>query len=197
MFFNALVSSFSDLTWLILIASGIISILAFIERLATVLEKEELAEWLKFISIFGFIFGIASLIVTAFNFIGPHLDPPVTSIQTTWEILLTGLALGLTLTLKPIKNMKWASLVSLSAGIGVSLLIWITIPSAPAPILIGLGVLTLLILYLALKFIEDFYLLISSIVTSPPLTVGLGIIGLVEGLLLMANTSIITIFTGG
>lgn len=191
---NLIVAGFGSLTWLILILSGIISILAFIERVASVLEKEELAEWLKFISLFGFIFGISSLIVTAFNFIGPHLNPPISGRQTTWEFLLTGLAMGLTLTLKPIKDMKWASLLSLSAGIGISILIWIVFPSAPGLLLVGLGVATLFILYLALKFIEDFYLLLSSILTSPPLTVGLGAFSLVEGLLLFFNTSILTVF---
>ena len=191
---NEIVAGIGGLTGLILIASGTISILSFFERIASVLEKDEIAEWLKFISLFGLLFGVLSLIVTALNFIGPHLDPPVNGRQTTWEFLLTGLLLGLMLTLKPIKDMKWASLVSLSCGIGVSIFIWWIFPSAPSLLLITAGIITLLVLYLALKFVEDFYLLISSIVTSPPLTVGLGSLALIEGILFLFDTSIMTIF---
>ena len=193
---NEIVSSFSSITWFILIASGILSILSFGERLASVLEKENFTEWLKFASIFGFIFGVFSLIVTAFNLIGPHLTPAITGGQTEWDVLLIGLAIGAALALKPIKDMKWASLVSLSGGIGIMILIWMMFPSAPSTLLIIAGVISLLLLYLALKFIEDFYLLISSVVTSPPISVGLGVLALLEGVLLLFNSSILFLLTG-
>ena len=185
----------SSLTWLILIISGIISILSFGEKIASVMEKENIAEWLKFLSYFGFVFGILALMATAFNLIGPHLKPPVSGDQTQWDSVLIGLAIGAALVLKPIKNMKWASLASLIGGILVMMLIWFVWHSAPSFVLIIAGVLTLLILFLALKFIEDFYLLISSIVTSPPISVGLGLIAIIEGILLLFNHSFLAIAT--
>ena len=194
---DVIVSTVSNLTWLVFIVSGIISMLSFGERLASVLEKENVKEWLKFGSMFGFVFGVLSLIVTAFNLIGPHLKDAVTGPQTQWDAVLIGLALGAALALKPIKDMKWASLVSLAGGILVMILIWLVYPNAlnHSWILIVAGVVTLFILFMATKFIEDFYLLISSIVTSPPISVGLGILGIVEGLLLLFNTSILNILT--
>lgn len=192
---DPIVSFVSNLTWLILIISGIISILSFGEKIASVMEKENIAEWLKFLSYFGFLFGILSLIVTAFNLIGPHLTPAVTGPQTQWDAVLIGLAIGAALALKPIKDMKWASLVSLSGGIVVMILIWFIWNTAPSFVLIIAGVGTLLILFLALKFIEDFYLMISSIVTSPPISVGLGLIAILEGLLLLFNISFLAIAT--
>jgi hypothetical protein len=190
-----IVSTVSGFSWLIFIFAGIISILSFGEKVASVMEKEEIVEWLKFASMFGFVFGILALIASAFNLIGPHLKEPVVGNQTNWDSVVIGLAIGSALALKPIKDLKWASLVSLSGGIGVMILIWILYPSSPSFLLIGSGLVALLILFLALKFIEDFYLLISSIVTSPPVSVGLGSIALIEGLLLLFNSSLLAILT--
>lgn len=192
---DALVSFVSNLTWLIFIGAGVISVLSFGEKLASFAEKDELAEWLKFISYFGFVFGVASLIVTAFNFIGPHLKSSVGGPQTHWDALLIGLAIGVALALKPIKNMKWASLASLVGGVAVMIIIWFYWHAAPSALLIVAGIVTLLLLFLALKFVEDFYLLISNIVTFPPVSVGLGAIAILEGILLLFNTSILVIAT--
>ena len=192
---DALVSFVSNLTFLIFIGSGIISVLSFGEKVASVMEKEDVAEWLKFISYFGFVFGILTLIATAFNLIGPHLKSAVTGPQTHWDALLIGLAIGAALALKPIKNMKWASLASLTGGIAVMILIWIAWPAAPNALLIVAGIVTLLLLFLALKFVEDFYLLISSIVTAPPISVGLGLLAIIEGILLFFHSSLLAIAT--
>jgi len=192
---DTIVAIASNFTWLILIIAGIISILSFGERVATIMEKEDIKEWLKFASMFGFVFGVLALIVTAFNLIGPHLKEPVAGNQTQWDAVLISLAIGAALALKPIKDMKWASLVSLCGGIGVMILIWLIFPAAPSFLLIGAGLITLLLLFLALKFIEDFYLLISSIVTSPPITVGLGLLSLLEGVLLLFGSSFLAILT--
>lgn len=190
----SIVATVSGFTWLILIVSGIISLLSFGEKVASVMERDDLKEWFKFGSMFGFIFGILSLIVTAFNLIGPHFND-VSGYQTQWDAVVIGLALGGALALKPIKDMKWASLGGLIGGIVVMILIWLIFPKTPDMLLIGAGVITLFVIFLALKFVEDFYLLIASLVTSPPLTVGLGVLGIVEGLLLLFNTSILNIFT--
>lgn len=190
-----IVSTASSFTWLVLIVSGIISIFSFGEKMANIMEKEDVAEWLKFGSYFGFVFGILSLIVTAFNLIGPHLSDAVTGFQTQWDAVVIGLAIGAALALKPIKDMKWASLGSLAGGIVVMILIWMVWSSVPSPVLIAAGVITLLILFMALKFVEDFYLLVSSIVTSPPISVGLGLIAILEGLLLLFGSSFLEIAT--
>ena len=190
-----IVSFFTGITPLVLIGDGIISILSFGEKIASVMERESLSEWLKFISYFGFVFGILSLIVTAFNFISPYLgNNAVAGSQTHWDILVIGLAIGAALALKPIKDMKWASIISLAGGIAVMIIIWLIWSSAPSSVLIVAGIVTLLVLYLAFKFIEDFYLLISSIVTSPPVSVGLGILAVLEGVLLVFHTSILLFF---
>lgn len=191
---DPIVSFVTSLTPLVLIGAGIISILSFGEKIASVMERDDLSEWLKFISYFGFVFGILSLIVTAFNFISPYLSQAITGSQTHWDVLVIGLAIGAALALKPIKDMKWASIIALSGGIAVMILIWIFWRSAPSVVLIGAGIVTLLVLFLAFKFIEDFYLLISSIVTSPPVSVGLGILAVLEGVLLLFHTSILILF---
>lgn len=192
---DIIVTTASNLTWLVLIVSGIISIFSFGEKMASIMEKEDVAEWLKFGSYFGFVFGILSLIVSAFNLIGPHLADKVVGVQTQWDAVVIGLAIGAALALKPIKDMKWASLASLAGGIVVMILIWMVWSSAPSAVLIAAGVITLFILFLALKFVEDFYLLVSSLVTSPPISVGLGLIAILEGLLLLFNTSFLDIVT--
>lgn len=195
MIFSFLVNVLSDFTWLIFIIAGIISTLSFLARIADVFEKEAISEWLNFIAYSGFVLGVLILATTAANFIGPHIVPPITKNQTGWDILVLGLVTGFALSLKPIKDMKWAALITLGVGGLIMILFWLFVPSAPSTLLIILIILLMLIIYMALKFIEDFYTILSSVLTSPPIAVGLGVLCIIEGILLILNSSLLEILT--
>lgn len=189
-----LVSFLSEASWLVFILAGVVSTLTFFERVATLLEKEEMAEWLKFLAYFGFGFGILMLVVTAANFIGPYITPPTDGPQVGWDVLLLGLVTGAALALKPIKDMRWASLIALTAGALLMVAIWFFVgPSGVAWPLIAVVIVLMFILYLALKFVEDLYTLISAVLTSPPVAVGLGVVCIVEGFLLLFGTSFLSL----
>ncbi|MHA2365068.1 MAG: hypothetical protein ACXAC7_14010 [Candidatus Hodarchaeales archaeon] len=196
MFNVEFVDLLSSSTWLIFIIAGIISSLSFASRVAEVFENESLAEWLKFIAYSGFVIGVVILAVTAANFIGPHVTPRVTGKQTGWDVLVLGLVTGLALSLKPIKDMKWAALVTVGVGVGIMILIWMFVPSGPSYPLIAVVLIICFIVYIAFKFIEDFYLLISDILTLPPVAVGLGVLCIIEGILLLLDNSLLSVATG-
>lgn len=185
----------SSWTFLILIVGGIFSSLYFLERISAVFS-EELQEWVKYVAYFGFIVGIIVLINTASNLVLPHLnDVTITDLgkQVGWDVTILGFVLGITLCLRPIKDYRWAAIITLTMGCALMILIWLLAPSSVDQVLIILVIGFLFVFYMSLKFIEDIYSLLGDILTAPPIAVGIGIIAIVEGILLLFNSSLITL----
>ena len=191
-----IVNLLSATSWLIFIIAGVISTLSFLSRIADVFEYETISEWMNFIAYSGFVVGVVILAVTAANLIGPHLNPAIIGHQTQWDTTVLGLITGFALSLKPIKDMKWAALITLGVGGIIMILFWVFVPSPPGGVLIAIIVILMLIVYIALKFIEDFYILLSSVLTSPPVAIGLGVLCVLEGILLFFGSSLLTLATG-
>jgi hypothetical protein len=189
-----ILASFSSFTWIIFVVGGIFSSLWFLERLAGI-YSEELREWLKFIAYFGFVIGVLVLIVTAINLIGPYLSTPISGKQIGWDVTVVGFILGATLCLRPIKDMKWAALISLAVGCIAMITVWVLFPSQVGPTLIGLILGFMFVFYMSVKFVEDIYATLGKILTSPPVAVGIGILAIIQGLLLLFGSSIITLIS--
>lgn len=184
----------SSLTFLILIVGGIFSSLYFLERISAVFS-EELQEWVKFVAYFGFVIGILVLINAASNLVIPHLNSQDISFgkEVGWDVTIIGLVLGVTLCLRPIKDYRWAAIITLTLGCALMILIWLLAPSSVDLILIGVVIGFLFVFYMSLKFVEDIYSLLGDLLTAPPVAVGIGIVAIIEGILLFFGSSLITL----
>ncbi|OLS25909.1 MAG: hypothetical protein HeimC3_11830 [Candidatus Heimdallarchaeota archaeon LC_3] len=184
----------SSLSFLFLIIGGIFSSLYFIERVSGVIS-EDLQEWVKYIAYFGFVIGILVLINAASNLVLPHIDSQTVSTgkEVGWDVTVLGLVLGVTLCLRPIKDYRWAAILTLTIGVLSMILIWFLAPSSVNEILIVAMLVFLFVFYMSLKFIEDIYTLLGDILTSPPLVLGIGVLAIIQGILLFFGTSILGI----
>src|SRR6266702_4046441 len=126
----------------------------------------------RFLSIIGFFVGIAVIIVAidlalGLNFLsnifGIVFEPNTNSNYPYLKYYLPIMAvLGILLISRPLKNLRWASLISL--GIGILVLI-IT-----------------LILYILLRFVEDILETIGSILAFPPIAIVVGLVSVYFGI---------------
>ena len=184
----------SSLSFLFLIVGGIFSSLYFIERISGVFS-EDLQEWVKYIAYFGFAIGILVLINAASNLVLPHLDSETVSTgkEVGWDVTILGFILGVTLCLRPIKDYRWAAIITLTIGVLSMILIWLLAPSSVNEILIIAMLAFLFVFYMSLKFIEDIYSLLGDILTSPPLALGIGVLAIIEGILLFFGSSFLGI----
>ena len=177
-----LLRNISLMTSIVLIIGGIFSCLWFLERVASVYNKN-LQEWIKFIAYGGFIVGIIVLFVIGIDLIAPYFKSPETGKQTGWDIIIIGIILGVTICLRPIKDMKWAALISLVVGVFSMILIWFIVPTNIAPYHIGLALGLMFIFYMSLKFVVDIYSTLANILSSPPVAVAIAVLAILEGVL--------------
>ena len=182
-----LLRNISLLTSIVLIVGGIFSCLWFLERVASVYNKN-LQEWIKFIAYGGFIVGIIVLFVIAIDLVAPYFSE--TGKQTGWDIIIIGLVLGVSICLRPIKDMKWAALISLVIGVISMILIWFIVPSDVAPYLIGLALGLMFVFYMSLKFEEDIYSFICIVLSVHSLVLGILFLAFLDGALLLFGTSL-------
>jgi hypothetical protein len=173
----------------ILILGGIVAASWLFERTVKPLS------WIvKIASFFGFIIGIILIITAAVIWSTERWDP-----YTQYLLIAAGLAL----ILKPIKDIPWAALIGLLIGglcagyvylffplpetvLGISsTLIYLAIFFVPA-----------LLVYMLFKFIEDLLRLVGVILASRPVSIILGLICIVQGFLLLVDTSLFTILFG-
>ena len=184
-----------DYTPYILILGGIIAISWLLERLVKpVPVVGEPASWLvKIMSLFGFFVGIL-LIVTAA--VAWSMEAPKVDTGTQYLLIAAGLALFL----KPLKDIPWAALMGLVVGglcVGFVFLFY-PLPEAvygisSTWIYLLIFLIPALFAYVLFKFIEDVLKLIGMVLTFKPVTLALGLICIVQGFLLLLNTSLFTI----
>ena len=184
-----------DYTPYILILGGIIAISWLLERLVKpVPVVGEPASWLvKIMSLFGFFVGIL-LIVTAA--VAWSMEAPKVDTGTQYLLIVAGLALFL----KPLKDIPWAALMGLVVGglcVGFVFLFY-PLPEAvygisSTWIYLLIFLIPALFAYVLFKFIEDVLKLIGMVLTFKPVTLALGLICIVQGFLLLLNTSLFTI----
>lgn len=150
------------------------------------------ASWtVKALSLFGFFIG-ALLLITGINAsIGQAWDS-----GTIYLLIVTGLAL----ILRPLKDIPWAALFGLLVG---GLCVGLVILFYPLPgTVLGISstlvylfvfIVPALLVYVFFKFAEDLLRLVGMILASKPVSIVLGLACIIQGILLLLNTSLFTI----
>jgi hypothetical protein len=184
-----------DYTSYILILGGIIAASWLLERLVKPVPVvgEPASGFMKITSLFGFFVGIL-LIVTAA--VAWSVEAPQVDTGTQYLLIVAGLALFL----KPLKDIPWAALLGLVVGglcVGFVFLFY-PLPEAVygiSSIWIYLLIFFVpaLFVYIVFKFIEDVLKLIGMILTFKPVALAIGLVCIIQGILLLLNTSLFTI----
>lgn len=161
---------------IILIAGGFVSIIIAKIDIEEEKGKEKFLD--LFVHFFAFCWGVTTLVWGILTFSSPS--------YTYWTASAL-IIVGLSLFLKPLKNIPWASLVSLLAAGGITAFL---AGSMDSVFFLGLDLrwvlalvffTVLFMLYLILKFIEDLFKLIGIILSNDPMALLIGIGGIVIG----------------
>ena len=145
----------------------------------------------KLISLFGFFIGGFMLTTLVSVWLNQGFDVGT-------QILL-GLT-GLSLLMKPLKDVPWAAFVALLVG-GTCVALLIILYPLPETV-VGISstwiyffvfLVPALMAYLLLKFAEDLLRLVAMILTFKPIATILGFLCIIQGLLLLLGTSLFSI----
>jgi hypothetical protein len=146
----------------------------------------------KLISLFGFFIGIFMLTTLVSIWLNQSYD-------ALTQVLL-GLT-GLSLALKPLKDVPWAAFVALLIGgacVGLLIMLYplpdvvVGIPSSW--IYLFAFLVPALLAFVMLKFAEDLLKLAAIILTFKPIATVLGFSCIVQGILLLVNSSLLMLF---
>jgi len=173
----------------ILILGGVVAASWLFERTVKPLS------WIvKIASFFGFIIGILLMVTAAVVWSTSALD-----VYTQYLLIVTGLAL----VLKPIKDIPWAALTGLLIGGVCAGYVYLFFPLPETVfgisstwIYLAVFFVPALLVYLLFKFIEDLLRLIGIILASRPVSIILGLICIVQGILLLLDKSLFRILFG-
>ena len=183
-----------DLTYLasltpgILIFGGILAASWLIEKVTSQSDRNGNNFITKILSFFGFLIGLLMLVTVISVWV-------TSSWSAGTQILL--ILTGLSLMLKPLKDIPWAAFVALLVGgafVGLFFLLFplqetvLGITSTWIYILVFLA--PALLAYLLFKFLEDVLKLIALVVTFTPIKTFLGLLSIIHGILLLQNSSL-------
>jgi hypothetical protein len=145
----------------------------------------------KVMSALGFFVGILMLITALSVWSASAWDT-----GTRYLLVITGLALFL----KPLRDVPWAALVGLIVGGACVSIVFLLFPLPETVLGVSSTWVYLLIFfvpallaYMAAKFVEDLFKLVGTILASKPVSIILGLICLVQGILLLLDTSLFLI----
>ncbi|MFX1514673.1 MAG: hypothetical protein ACFFC6_00040 [Promethearchaeota archaeon] len=191
-------------SFLILILGGLLAASWLLVRLAGV-SSDDMSGIVDKLSLVGFPVGVLALITIGAGLLlwstmgepGPEFidEYPAFDLIT---IICLGI-LSLVLILRPIKDFRIGAFISLAVGLlGAGLLIFLGAESIQ--FLAIVFVIIFLALYLSIKLIEDLYLLVAEVLSSPIISIAVGILCIIQGLLQFLGFSIggiIMFFLGG
>ena len=149
----------------------------------------------RFLAVIGFLVGIIVLIVAvdyglALNFLSSIIQIPapadLSSTAYLKYFLPAMIILGILLVSRPIKNIRWASLISLAVGLLVPYLLRLVFPSLSTTVLAIVFLIAALAIYTLLKFVEDIFKLVSSILAFTPIALIIGLVNIYFGILLLS-----------
>jgi hypothetical protein len=131
--------------------------------------------------VIGFFLGILALVLVYAAFSSGHYD--------AFTLGVLGVA-GLMLFLRPVRNVRWAALVALAAGLLASYYAYNAF-QVTTTVLIIVFVAATLLLYLLFKFAEDLLGIVAGILSFPPIAVIIGIMCIVQAILMLMGSSLI------
>ncbi|UCG04432.1 MAG: hypothetical protein JSW11_10685 [Candidatus Heimdallarchaeota archaeon] len=191
-------------SFLILILGGLLAASWLLVRLAGV-SSDDMSSIVDKLSLVGFPVGILALFSIGAGLLlwstmgdpGPEFidEYPAFDLVT---IACLGI-LSLVLILRPIKDFRIGAFISLAIGLlGAGLLVLLGAESIQ--LLAIVFVVIFIALYLSIKLIEDLYLLIAEVLSSPIISIAVGVLCIIQGILLFFGVSIggiITFLLGG
>lgn len=142
-------------------------------------------------SIIGFFVGIVVLIVAAdiglgLNFLSAYLGinalPTGSSIPYLKYYLPVMIVLGVLLLSRPIRNVRWASILSLGMGLLASIYLRMFLPSLSTLVLGIVFAIAALAVYVVLRFVEDIIEFIGRILAWPPIATIVGLVSMYFGI---------------
>ena len=135
----------------------------------------------RILVVIGFFLGILALVLVYAAFSSGHYD--------AFTLGVLGVA-GLMLFLRPVRNVRWAALVALAAGLLASYYAYNAF-QVTTTVLIIVFVAATLLLYLLFKFAEDLLGIVAGILSFPPIAVIIGIMCIVQAILMLMGSSLI------
>ncbi len=175
------------------VSAGVILIVGGLCALAPLFKRASQA-LARFLTIVGFFVGIVVFVVAvdyalSLNFLSSYTQIPqdLSSLSSPYlkYFLPAMIVLGVLLVSRPIKNVRWASLISLSLGLLVPYFLRALFPSIFSGT-IALAIVFLIVtlaIYTLLRFVEDIFKLISSILAFAPIAIAIGLVNIYFGIL--------------
>lgn len=183
-----------DWNFIFLILGGCVTASWLLIRLASVSDSNKVESLTNTVALIGFPVGILSLMLAGSAI---YLDSMEIGLPNSFDIV-TLICLGLMgfiLILRPIKDFRFGTFISLAVGLfGAALLIFLG--ADQVKIVAGGFILLFLIIYLTIRMIEDLYLLIAEILSMPIISVSVGLLCIVQGLLQMTGASLLDFLAG-
>lgn len=182
-------------SFIILILGGLLAASWLLVRLAGV-SSDDMSNIVDKLALLGFPVGIVALITIGaglllWSTMGNFMDEyPAFDL---FSIFCLGI-LGLVLILRPIKDFRFGVFISLALGLlGAGLLVLVGAKSVQ--LLAVVFIVVFLAIYLSIKIIEDLYLLIAEVLSSPVVSICIGILCIIQGILQFFGLSIGGIIT--
>ncbi|MHA1976059.1 MAG: hypothetical protein ACW98F_03895 [Candidatus Hodarchaeales archaeon] len=170
-----------DWNFLLLILGGCVAASWLLIRLSSVSDSEDMVSLTEKVAIFGFPMGIVSLLMIGAAI---YLDSQPVGLPSSFDLitLICFGILGLVLILRPIKNFRFGTFLSLGLGLlGAAVLIFLG--ANQIKLMAGVFIIIFLLIYGSIRMIEDLYLLIAEILANPIISVSIGVFCIVQGLL--------------
>ncbi|MFX0125734.1 MAG: hypothetical protein ACFFAE_19085 [Candidatus Hodarchaeota archaeon] len=181
-------------SFLILILGGLLAASWLLVRLAGV-SSDDMSNIVDKLSLVGFPVGVLALIAIGAGLLlwstmgdsGPEFIDEYPAFDL-FAVVCLGV-LGLVLILRPIKDFRFGAFISLAIGfLGAGLLVLLGAESIQ--LLAIVFIVIFLAIYLSIKLIEDLYLVIAEILSSPIISLSVGIVCIIQGILQFLGLSI-------
>jgi len=147
------------------------------------------------LSVLGFLVGILVLIVAfdyalSLGFLSGEISAAVASTSSPYlkYFLPAMILLGILLISHPIRNVRWASLISLALGLLIAYFLRTFLPSffTSTTVLVVVFLVATLAIYTLLRFVEDLFEFIGSVLAFPPIAIAIGLVNIYFGILFFA-----------
>lgn len=170
----------------LLIAGGVCACAPLFKRVSNPLGR--------LLSIIGFFVGIAVIVVAADTALGLDFfwftSPSIVDLESVSPYLVYYLplmiVLGLLLFSRPIRNIRWASLISLAVGLLVAYYLRVLLATydLSSTILAVVFLIATLAIYTLLRFVEDIFGFVGTVLAFPPIAIGVGLVAVYFGIII-------------
>ncbi|TMI55395.1 hypothetical protein E6H18_09205 [Candidatus Bathyarchaeota archaeon] len=144
------------------------------------------------LSVLGFLVGIVVLIVAVdyalgFNFLSAAISDALAATSSPYlkYFLPAMILLGILLISRPIRNVRWASIISLALGLLIAYFLRTLLPSlfTGSTVLLIVFLIATLAIYTLLRLVEDLFDFIGSVLAFPPIAIAIGVVNIYFGIL--------------